>query len=48
VRRGIPAVCFGPEAQEIHGIDERVSLRSVQDVARVLARFVLQWCGALD
>jgi acetylornithine deacetylase len=45
VRRGIPAICFGPEAQDIHGIDERVSLRSMQDVARVLARFVLQWCG---
>jgi acetylornithine deacetylase len=45
VRRGIPAICFGPEAQEIHGIDERVSLRSMHDVARVLTRFLLQWCG---
>ena len=26
VRRGIPAVCFGPRAERIHGIDERVSL----------------------
>jgi acetylornithine deacetylase len=48
VRRGIPAICFGPEAQEIHGIDERVSLRSVQDGARVLARFVQQWCEVSD
>jgi acetylornithine deacetylase len=45
VRSGIPAVCFGPLAEEIHGIDERVSLRSMVDVARVLARFVLDWCG---
>jgi acetylornithine deacetylase len=45
VRRGIPAVCFGPRAEEIHGIDERVSLRSMVDVARVLAHFVLEWCG---
>jgi acetylornithine deacetylase len=45
VRRGTPAVCFGPRAEEIHGIDERVSLSSVADVARVLARFVVQWCG---
>jgi len=45
VRRGIPAICFGPEAQDIHGIDERVSLRSIQEVARVLARFLLRWCG---
>ena len=48
VRRGIPAVCFGPEAHDIHGIDERVSVRSMQDVARVLALFVLQWCGLSD
>jgi acetylornithine deacetylase len=44
VRRGIPAICFGPRAEEIHGIDERVSLRSMVDVARVLARFVASWC----
>jgi acetylornithine deacetylase len=46
VRRGTPAVCFGPRAEEIHGVDERVSLSSVTDVARVLARFVVTWCGA--
>lgn len=45
VRRGIPAICYGPRAEQIHGIDERVSLRSMVDVARVLARFVLDWCG---
>jgi acetylornithine deacetylase len=45
VRRGIPAICFGPRAEQIHGIDERVSLQSMVDVARVLAHFVLDWCG---
>ena len=45
VRRGIPAICYGPRAERIHGIDERVSLRSMAEVARVLARFVLDWCG---
>jgi acetylornithine deacetylase len=45
VRHGIPAVCFGPHAEEIHGIDERVSLASMTEVARVLAQFVLSWCG---
>jgi acetylornithine deacetylase len=45
VRRGIPAICFGPEAHDIHGIDERVSLRSMHEVARVLARFLVHWCG---
>ncbi|HET6510229.1 MAG TPA: ArgE/DapE family deacylase [Baekduia sp.] len=45
VARGIPAICFGPEAEDIHGIDERVSLPSVGEVARVLARFLVAWCG---
>ena len=34
VRRGIPAVCFGPRAERIHGIDERVSRSSMADCAR--------------
>jgi acetylornithine deacetylase len=45
VRRGIPAICFGPRAERIHGIDERVSVTSMVEVARVLAHFVLDWCG---
>ena len=45
VRNGIPAICYGPRAERIHGIDERVSLRSMAEVAHVLARFVLDWCG---
>lgn len=47
VRHGIPAVCFGPRAERIHGIDERVSLSSLAEVARVLAAFVPMWCGTL-
>ncbi|MDO8187452.1 ArgE/DapE family deacylase [Conexibacter sp. JD483] len=47
VRHGIPAVCFGPRAERIHGIDERVSLSSVAEVARVLAAFVPMWCGTV-
>lgn len=45
IRHGIPAICYGPRAEEIHGIDERVSLSSMLEVARVLASFVLSWCG---
>jgi acetylornithine deacetylase len=45
IRAGIPAVCFGPHAERIHGIDERVSLSSMAACARVLAHFVLDWCG---
>jgi acetylornithine deacetylase len=45
VRRGIPAVCFGPHAEEIHGIDERVSIASMVQSAKVLAAFIQDWCG---
>jgi acetylornithine deacetylase len=45
VRHGIPAVCFGPRGERIHGIDERVSLRSVIESAQVLALFIRDWCG---
>ena len=45
VRMGIPAVCFGPRGEGIHGIDERVSLRSVVESAQVLGLFVRDWCG---
>ncbi len=46
IRSGIPAVCFGPLAQDIHGIDERVSIASMMRCAEVLARFVVDWCRA--
>ncbi len=45
VRRGIPAVCFGPRGEQIHGIDERVSLCSVVESAQVLGLFIRDWCG---
>lgn len=41
----IPATCYGPEAQNIHGIDESVSLASTLRVAQVLALFMARWCG---
>jgi acetylornithine deacetylase len=45
VRSGIPAVCFGPRAERIHGIDERVSIASMHSCAEVLARFICDWAG---
>ena len=42
---GSPAVCFGPHAESIHGIDERVSLPSVIRTAQTLAVFIDGWCG---
>ncbi len=41
----IPATCYGPEAQNIHGIDESVSIESTVRTAQVLALFMARWCG---
>ena len=41
---GIPATCYGPKAVRIHGVDEKVSLDSMQRVAEVMSSFVGQWC----
>ncbi len=42
---GIPAFCFGPRAENIHGFDERVHLDSVREVTETLAVFIARWCG---
>ena len=36
----VPAVCYGPRAVDIHGIDEHVELRSIVDGAKTLVRFL--------
>jgi acetylornithine deacetylase len=40
---GTPAVCYGPRAWRIHGIDECVDTRSIIDGARTLGRFIARW-----
>jgi len=40
-----PAICFGPHAENVHGIDERVWLPSVLQSAQALALFIASWCG---
>ena len=42
----IPALCYGPIAYNMHGIDESVELQSIVDAARTLARFILMRFGA--
>ena len=42
---GIPATCYGPIEGNGHGIDEWVSIDSMQQVAAVLALFIARWCG---
>jgi acetylornithine deacetylase len=42
---GTPAICFGPHAEHLHSIDERVWLPSVLQTAQALALFIASWCG---
>jgi acetylornithine deacetylase len=42
---GSPAVCFGPRAEGIHGVDERVLLPSMVETAQALGLFIRDWCG---
>ncbi len=41
----IPALVYGPLAEDIHGFDERVELDSVRRVTQAIALFVAEWCG---
>jgi acetylornithine deacetylase len=45
VHAGIPSLVYGPIAENIHAIDERVSLPSLRRVTKTLALFAASWCG---
>jgi acetylornithine deacetylase len=42
---GIPAMVYGPRAEDIHAFDERVDLESVRKVTQAIALFIADWCG---
>lgn len=39
-----PVACFGPDAQDIHGIDENVGLESMHGITRTIALTMAEWC----
>jgi acetylornithine deacetylase len=41
----IPALCYGPYSENIHGFDERVSLASLRRITSTIALFIAEWCG---
>jgi acetylornithine deacetylase len=41
----IPALCYGPSSENIHGLDERVSLASLKRVTTAMVLFIASWCG---
>ena len=44
----MPALCTGPIGESLHGIDECVDLESVLTLTKILALFILNWCGIED
>ncbi len=42
---GIPTVLYGPSGEGAHAVEERVSLRSTEVVARTLAEVAARFCG---
>lgn len=41
----IPALCYGPITENIHGFDERCSVASLERITKAMALFVAEWCG---
>jgi acetylornithine deacetylase len=42
---GIPATSYGPTGEKGHAENERVLIPSIAQAAKVLALFILRWCG---
>lgn len=42
---GMPALAFGPNGENVHGVNEYVDLDSVIACTKVLASFIIEWCG---
>ncbi|MDB5414403.1 MAG: peptidase [Rubritepida sp.] len=40
-----PCAVFGPDAQDIHGIDESVGIESIHGITRSIALAMAEWCG---
>jgi len=45
VYNSIPAVSFGPLAEKIHSIDERVSIKSTVKTTEIIIGTIMDWCG---
>lgn len=43
--QGTPVAVFGPDAENIHGIDESVGIASMHAITRTIALTIAQWCG---
>jgi len=41
----MPALCYGPRGENVHGFDERANLDTLKQTTLVIAAFVASWCG---
>ncbi len=41
----MPVLSFGTNGENLHGVNEYVDLDSVLDCTKVLASFIMEWCG---
>nr|WP_163503009.1 ArgE/DapE family deacylase [Halomonas socia] len=48
VAGGVPGSCYGPVAERIHGIDERVDIESIRHTLKAYALFVCRWQQGAD
>ncbi len=48
-RGGMPTVVFGPGSVAFaHSVDEQISISDIKTGARILAEFLVRWCGVDD
>jgi acetylornithine deacetylase len=41
----VPTLCYGPTARGVHGVDECVSLSSLERITAAMTLFIAEWCG---
>ncbi|MCC6790686.1 MAG: ArgE/DapE family deacylase [Thermomicrobiales bacterium] len=46
--QGVPATCFGATGGNAHAADEGLDLTSMAPAAKVLAKFIVDWCGVAE
>lgn len=48
INYGLPAACYGPTGGNYHSHDEYINLSSLLRTTKVIAQFILDWCGVKE
>ncbi|MFT7131199.1 MAG: acetylornithine deacetylase, partial [Gammaproteobacteria bacterium] len=40
-----PCLVYGPVSKGIHGYNEAVSIKSIENITNTIALFTAMWCG---